>query len=387
MPVFALTQKLTPSRLIWSLLVVPLVNALILRVLMLLVLRLKQYQVRIGVLTRRELPEGLLLIPQTQIARRSKFGLLIFPKTPPTGGVFLTRQPRPLGWGGDHLTLYTNRGTGYYYIVFYFFAVFFFVTGLCIGSFLNVLVLRHNTGLGFFGRSFCPSCGRSLTWKELIPLMSFALQKGRCKSCRSEISWQYPLVEFATGAVFLFTYLKYADCWSRDGLCFIYFLFGLLFWSIFIAIFVYDFKHKIIPDHFVYTLIFLSFIYRLAISASVYYFWDFFAPIILFAPFFLLWFFSKGAWIGFGDAKLAAAIGLILGLLGGIASLIYAFWIGAVVSLCLMAISKLVKTRNLSLKLGSKEITMKSEIAFGPFMIIGVFLVYFLGWGIPTLGL
>src|SRR3989344_5330345 len=82
----------------------------------------------------------------------------------------------------------------------------FFVLGLVVGSFLNVIVLRLNTGRSVIrGRSQCFSCGGTLHWYELIPLASFALQSGRCKSCGAHISWQYPTVEFATAILFVLT--------------------------------------------------------------------------------------------------------------------------------------------------------------------------------------
>src|ERR1035437_11136792 len=84
-----------------------------------------------------------------------------------------------------------------------------FVFGTIIGSFLNVVSLRYNTGMGVNGRSKCFTCGKTLTWKELIALFSFAVQKGACKKCKSKISWQYPLVEFLAGVFFVLIFLKF----------------------------------------------------------------------------------------------------------------------------------------------------------------------------------
>src|SRR3989344_4445016 len=91
----------------------------------------------------------------------------------------------------------------------FFSGLFVFSFGTIIGSFLNVLVLRLGTGEAIGrGRSRCFSCGKTLTWRELIPLVSFITQKGKCRSCGSRISWQYPIVEFITGLVFLLVALK-----------------------------------------------------------------------------------------------------------------------------------------------------------------------------------
>src|SRR3990167_5653720 len=86
-------------------------------------------------------------------------------------------------------------------MIFYIIIVFIF--GLVVGSFLNVVILRGNRGESFTrGRLRCESCGKELAWFELIPLLSFALQCGRCRSCGAALSRQYPLVEFATGVLF-----------------------------------------------------------------------------------------------------------------------------------------------------------------------------------------
>src|SRR3989344_4234135 len=96
-----------------------------------------------------------------------------------------------------------------------FVTTFFFVFGAIIGSFLNVIILRYNTGLsqknsiGFSGRSHCFSCGKNIKWYDLVPVLSFLFLKGRCRHCKSKISIQYPLVEFITGILFLATFLKF----------------------------------------------------------------------------------------------------------------------------------------------------------------------------------
>src|SRR4051812_36221267 len=80
--------------------------------------------------------------------------------------------------------------------------IFAFIFGTIIGSVLNVVAARYNTGMTFGGRSKCFSCNKTLTWIELIPIISFVAQGAACKRCRSKISWQYPLVEAGTGVMF-----------------------------------------------------------------------------------------------------------------------------------------------------------------------------------------
>lgn len=266
---------------------------------------------------------------------------------------------------------------------FLFLSAAFFLLGLTVGSFLNVVILRYNTGRTLSGRSSCGSCGRMLKWFELLPLASFVLQGGRCRSCRARLSWQYPLVEFAAGLIFLGVFLKLSSLCSGLGVsCLILpALYHLLLWCLFIIIFVYDLRHKIIPDPFTYSLAILSLI-RLAASFLGG------APIpvsalaagpALFVFFFLFWFFSRGRLLGLGDAKLALGIGWFLGLSGGISAVFLASWIGLAVSAVLLFWSHLGDRLPAITGLNHwrKSFTMKSEIPFGPFLVLGAALVFF----------
>ena len=76
----------------------------------------------------------------------------------------------------------------------------FFIYGLIFGSFFNVVGLRVPKGSLFSQtRSYCDTCERTLTWKELIPVFSFVIQKGKCRKCHEKISPVYPFMELATG--------------------------------------------------------------------------------------------------------------------------------------------------------------------------------------------
>jgi prepilin signal peptidase PulO-like enzyme (type II secretory pathway) len=253
-----------------------------------------------------------------------------------------------------------------------------FIFGAVVGSFLNVVIYRYNTGVSVArGRSMCFSCGKTLAWYELIPIVSFLIQRGKCSVCRSKISWQYPLVEITTAILFLLT------IW-RQGLQITEFISYWLIIAILVVIAVYDFRHKIIPNSFVYSFIVLSaflLIWRQGLQISIWTsgfqmtgIWDWLAGPILFLPFASLWFFSKGEWMGFGDAKLAWGIGWFLGTYAGLSAIILAFWTGAVWGLALIGLGKIC-----SLFPALKKFTIKSEIPFGPFLILGTFLVFFFG--------
>lgn len=253
---------------------------------------------------------------------------------------------------------------------------FIFCLGAIVGSFLNVVILRYNTGRHVTGRSGCPHCGRQLRWFELIPLVSFLVQMGKCRACESKISKQYPLVELLTALLFVLTYWSFGIENSST------LLFSLVIWSLLVVILVYDMRHKIIPDVFVYSFIALSFI-ALFIPAHIGESFSTPSLSILFAgplialPFALLWFVSGGRWMGLGDAKLALGIGWVLGLTGGLSALFFAFWIGAVVSITLVCIDYVRSAHSRALSGAHGRFTMKSEVPFAPFLILGFAIVFF----------
>src|SRR3989344_2772978 len=93
----------------------------------------------------------------------------------------------------------------------FFLTIIFFILGLIIGSFLNVVVFRFNTQRSFGGRSGCMTCQNKLSWSELVPLLSFFVLRGRCRNCKAKISIQYPIVELISGLVFAGLFLKFQD--------------------------------------------------------------------------------------------------------------------------------------------------------------------------------
>jgi len=263
--------------------------------------------------------------------------------------------------------------------------VFFAILGAIIGSFLNVVILRHNTGRGLQGRSGCFTCDRNLKWFELIPVVSYLIQKGKCRSCESTISAQYPIIEGATAIVFaLVSWKLLAPFYVVYSLVDIFLLLITLFiFSILVVIFVYDLYHKIIPDKFslmfsIAAFLSLVFTHQSALLSFPYYL-DLIAGPLFALPFYILWKVSGGRWIGLGDAKLVIGIGWFLGFSSGLSALALAFWIGAVVSLVLMYAPQILPKKH--------RFTWKSEVPFGPFLIFAtlvIFLIYFDFFGINT---
>ena len=267
-----------------------------------------------------------------------------------------------------------------------------FLLGLAIGSFLNVVIYRYNTGQKVKGRSFCFTCRVQLRWFELIPLASYFFQRGRCRSCGSLISLQYPLVELSTGLIFTllfwqnnpFVWQGVALTWEGGEISVIATL--LFYWliaSILMVIAVYDLRHKIIPDHFVYAFIGLAFLtpiitnLGLSFSELVRIINGVLAATLFFLFFWGLWRYSDGRWMGFGDAKLVIGIGLLLGLPLGTTAIIIAFWLGAIVGLVLILFRRLKVFRAFS-----GHVTAKSEIPFAPFLVLATLLVLVFGWNI-----
>ncbi len=242
-----------------------------------------------------------------------------------------------------------------------------FIFGLIIGSFLNVIIWRmHKEESILTGRSHCPKCRHVLGPLELIPVLSFLIQGGKCRHCGKKISWQYPMVELATGVLFLLAYLPYDLRLTTYN----FFLLAKEWFviSAMIIIFVYDLKYYLIPDKIIYpaaavVAVTIPLIYGGEIS-----WWGILGPIIaavLGGGFFLLqYIISKGRWIGGGDIKMGALMGLILGLGGLGVALFFSYVVGAIIGLILVA---------------GKIKTMKSQVPFGTFLAAGTIVAMF--WG------
>jgi leader peptidase (prepilin peptidase)/N-methyltransferase len=254
----------------------------------------------------------------------------------------------------------------------YIFWLITFLFGTFVGSFLNVVILRLNTGRTLGGRSHCQSCGKTLGAHELIPVLSYCVQRGKCTNCNSRISAQYPIVEALTGLlfasifwkfqVFLFTFFPYFVLISA---------YLILIFTILMVIFFYDLRHQIIPNALSYTFILLAFFVPFVLSNTMMmpYTWSlmtFLSGPLVALPLFLLWAVSKGQWLGFGDVKLATGIGYMLGISGGFASLMLSFWIGGIVGVILLVIGR-----------NSKKLTLKTAVPFAPFLIVGCALAFF----------
>ncbi len=252
-----------------------------------------------------------------------------------------------------------------------------FLLGISIGSFLNVLIYRMGSGSRITGRSKCLACGKVLTPLMLVPLVSFVMLRARCGHCGTRISFQYPLVEFATGLLFVLVAVKNGLYLSEYiPLHLTVAVLEAFLWSVLMVVLVYDIKHKIIPDalsllfagvagvilyikttHGLMSLPYLPFIDHTPQWVN----WAS-APLVA-LPLALVWLLTLGKGMGLGDAKLAWGIGWFLGLSGAVSAIVLSFWVAFFPSIALLF-------------LRSKQFTMKSEIPFAPFLIIGTLIAY-----------
>ncbi len=261
----------------------------------------------------------------------------------------------------------------------------FFIFGLFLGSLLNNIALRLEKEEDFlFSRSKCPHCGKILTWKELIPLLSFIFQKGKCKNCQQKISLRYPLVELITGLWVYF--LAKTLLVNFSILSFIEFLFYLIFLSILFVLALYDLKTFLVDDRFIIFGIFifiLFFIFKISFNLLPrdftylfnYLFFQLgkfeplFSALFLSSIFLIIFLLTKGQGLGFGDVKVAFLIGLFLRPGDAIVSITIASFLGSLYGLYL-----LLKNKNL-----------KQPIPFVPFFFLGVFLTIVFGHSLTKL--
>lgn len=265
----------------------------------------------------------------------------------------------------------------------------FACVGVLLGSFVNALVWRlHEQGAGYEdepteaksagqqvsqqelsilkGRSMCPHCRHTLASKDLVPVFSWLYLRGRCRYCHRPISWQYPFVELLTAALFGLTY-TFAPSYVKSNLLALALLYTILVLGMALA--VYDAKWFLLPNRLMYPFQVVAGLYvvmvaylqqdlRALASAGL-------AAFCFYVFFRLIHEVSKGQWLGYGDVRLAIALGLLAGTFVNVLLLIFvASLLGTVV-----ALPQVVKKR-------SKR---RVYIPFGPFLLTATLVVVL--WG------
>lgn len=245
----------------------------------------------------------------------------------------------------------------------------FFLLGLGVGSFLNVIIDRLPRDESFTkGRSYCESCKTTLKWYDLIPLVSFIALKAKCRYCRSPISFYYPLVEMTTGFTFVLVYffvgqesIMYQVLSIKYWIELAYYLFII---SCLVVVFFVDLKYGIIPDVVIFSAVIVSILYIILNTQYL------ILPYVLssigaFLFFLLIFLVTRGRGMGFGDVKFVFLMGIILGFPKIIFGMYAAFLTGAAVSIILIILKK--------------KKFKGSTIPFGPFLVLGTFVALF--WG------
>jgi prepilin signal peptidase PulO-like enzyme (type II secretory pathway) len=230
-----------------------------------------------------------------------------------------------------------------------------FIFGLNIGSFLNVVIWRLHTEESLVvKRSYCPKCKHQLKIIDLIPLISFLMLRGHCRQCREPISWQYPIVELATATIFTGLFLRFG---LGDQ-----FVVYAIYTAFLLVTFVFDLKHYLILDRVMIPAGIVAIIGGWVLGLS----WQ---SLLIGAAvgggFFLLQYvISQGRWIGGGDIRLGAVMGLMLGWQVTVMALFISYLVGSLGGVGLIAFRKK---------------TWSSRLPFGVFLTVGSVICFF--WG------
>jgi leader peptidase (prepilin peptidase)/N-methyltransferase len=234
------------------------------------------------------------------------------------------------------------------------------ILGLCVGSFLNVVIARLPAGRSIaYPGSACPRCGKSIAWYDNLPVLSYALLRGRCRNCWKSISWRYPAVEIACGILFVLAYRRFEPGTALAS--------ALIFLAGLVAITAIDLDHQIIPDVLSLPGIALGILFSLAPDGIGW------APallgILLGGGVFLVIIVASTlvigqAGMGVGDVKLGAMLGAFLGWKLALLSILLSVLLGGPLAATLLATGR--KGR-------------KDPIPFGPFLALGGLISLF--WG------
>ena len=256
-----------------------------------------------------------------------------------------------------------------------------FLYGSVIGSFSAVVVCRMHTGKSLNTRSRCLSCGRTLSWYELVPVLSFLVLRGKCRTCSARIPLRDFAVETLLGVTYAAIVLIVPDLVEA--------LLLMLFATVLAIITAYDLRHLIIPDELVLLATGIAVLllgYQLwPISDSTVILGSVAGGGIAFLAFASLWFVSAGRWMGFGDAKLAVPLGMLVGLSGVFSLIVLSFWVGAVITLAVVLYERFASGGQGRLRFKGAPLKMKSEVPFAPFLVIAFALVYLFGADVLSL--
>ena len=250
-----------------------------------------------------------------------------------------------------------------------------FLIGICFGSFFNVVIYRLPLELSIVRpRSFCPKCKSRISWRENIPLLSWLIQKGKCRNCENKISISYPIIELLTGVFFVILNFSSQQIHSSITNEIFRNLFSWIFFSIIFLISLIDINHfwvpqKLINYGFLFGFINLILVKFIVGNSNLYDLIRAFATLIVSYLFFELirkiakYIFKKEA-LGQGDSKLISMISL---------------WLGPVGILLSVGISYIFAAIFVIFGLSMNILRRNQFIPFAPFLAIGGLMVWFFG--------
>lgn len=235
-----------------------------------------------------------------------------------------------------------------------------FLMGAIAGSFLGMMIYRISFGISLIlPGSFCDKCNIPLKWYENIPIVGYLVTLGRCQYCGTRHSILYPILEIFMGFIFIITF-----DYAQNVLHFIYLVSTL---TILIGICIIDIKRFVIPDKLLIVAAILSITYYFY-SVKMGIFSYLLSSLIIFIILFIIRIGSRYIYkreaFGFGDVKLGALLGFILGWKAALLAIFFGFVIAGLVILVLAIV---------------KKINRKSYIPFGPFLIVGAITHLFFG--------
>lgn len=250
-----------------------------------------------------------------------------------------------------------------------------FILGACIGSFLNVCILRIPEKTFFKNaRSVCPSCGAQIPFWLNIPILAWFILRGKTACCKTKLSFHYPLIEMITAVIFVYMYSKFPflgwtlenGTWNPDGA--LRFFHAVTFASIMLVCSMIDIKHMIIPD-----VISLPMIALTPVIALIHPDLDMKSALLgaalgggfLYGIAWLYWIIRKEYGMGFGDVKLLAGIGGWLGYQAIFPTLFVGSMVGSIIGVVVLMVGK--------------RFSWQARLPFGPFLAAGA-LIHFC-WG------
>lgn len=250
-----------------------------------------------------------------------------------------------------------------------FFLLFLFIVGAAVGSFTSVVIYRLHKGKhGILrGRSACPECEKDLQPLDLVPIVSYLTLRGKCRYCSKEISYMYPLLEAISGVIFaslFFMFPFFNSALQFSGTNMGLYLLHAFYSFVLIFTFFYDLHYLRVADEILLPAILIGLIATIAYPLTPHFLDALLGAAIAVAFFGLQILLSKGKWLGLGDLRVGAFMGVILGWKQVILALVLSYFIGSFVALFVAVHKKKFK--------GVK-------IPFAPLLVTGTFITLFFG--------